>query len=716
MTNITFPNFNKIRISVSGIEIFPRNSTYDDETVLFDKITIDEDMFAESVFGSIEMYDTTPDASIQKSISFDGQVEIQIETKTYYFDISDINVVTDLASKRQVGSSYPLKIIIRFASKLFLYKNYDTNLLNDFIGKISSNGDVDERFLNTINLPKSGEPMEGFVQALYQEASRVYINGKPQDIRNTKPLIADNTFNDIWFRHDPSMYPWSKIGNTSRVSQLMNYVAEYACYNDNPNAVNFFFWEDLDNYNFRCLESLIEEQENDIQWNFEPTMDENNLNAIVQFEVINAISPIRLFENGAFIGEYVRTKPKWNDIYSDFLDTNGQLDKSLIRYRYIEERNNWKQIASRGYGVNVPDGGASNTVRTTDTNFGYYSTPYNSPENPWWNYYDNYNSYNGDVSLYNEPDRLSKRYWRSQFDFCELPGSWLKKIYRQIKSPLIYNRTVYGQKKRIKKQWEVFKNNVCCIKPVPETFFAVLTSAKKVYGSDGGLTATIEQGGSPVNILRDSTGIWKYTWSEVEFWPRDQADFVLSSGASKVIEFEDNSFPFVFVKPQGAAEGKTPPTNNPSLIPDTRAFNLNEILNSKIPNDFEFETYNTIMSNPGVSDAIGITGDKSSITSYPKNFTTMPVGKFRIMDTTCPPNFSDDGTTVNNDDSFYFGGRVVQMYRIPRKTLTGIQGITLPYDSFKYYDEFYTETKTVPMEDLYLFDVENAHDGLCINC
>jgi hypothetical protein len=493
-------------------------------------------------------------------------------------------------------------------------------------------------------------------------------------------------------------------------------VAEYACYENNPNAVNFFFWEDLDNWNFRSIESLIEQQQNDIKWNFEPTTDENNLNAVVQFEVINAISPIRLLESGAFTGEYVRVKPKWGDIYSDFLDTNGQLNKSLFRYRFVNERNNWKQISSAGYGVDSYNDATSNTLRMVDTNFGYYSVPYNSSENPWWNYYDNYNSYSGDVSLENEPDRLTDRYWKAQFDFCELPGSWLKKIYKKVKFPLIYNRTLYGEKKRIKKQWEVFKNNVCCIKPVPETFFAVLTGAKKVYGSDGGLTATIEQGGSPVKVGKDSTGVWKYTWSEIEFWPRDQAEFVLSSGASKIIEFEDNSFPFVFVKPQGAAEGKTPPTNNRSLLPDTRAFNLNEILNSRIPNDFEFEKYNTIMSNPGVSDAIGITGDKSIITSYPKNFTTMPVGKFRIMDTTCPPNFSDDGTTVNSDDSFYFGGRIVQMYRIPRKTLTGIQGITLPYDSFKYYDEFYSESKTVPMEDLYLFDVENAHDGLCTNC
>ena len=716
MTNITFPNFNKIIISVSGFEVFPRNSTYGDETLLFDKLTIDEDMFAESVFGSIEMYDTTPDSSIQKNISFGGQVVIEIETKKYTFDISDINVVTDLASKRQVGSSYPLKIIVRFASKLFLYMNYDTTLLNDFIGKISSTEKKDEKFLDTVSLPKSDEPMEGFVQALYKETTKTQIDGETLYLQNVKPLIADNTFNDIWYRHDPSFYPWSKVGNTSRVSQIMNYVAEYACYYDNPNAVNFFFWEDLDNYNFRCLESLVKEQEDDIQWYFTPSTDENDLNAIVQFEVINAVSPIRLLENGAFIGEYVRVKPKWDDIYSDFLDTNGQLTKSLIKFKLADERTNWKQISSKDYGVLVPALGNSNTVRMSDTNFGYYSIPYNSTENPWWNYYDNYNTYQGDTSLYNEPDRLTPRYWRSQFDFCELPGSWLKKIYRLVKLPLINNRIQYGQKKRIKKQWEVFKNNVCCIKPVPDTFFAVLTSAKKVYGSDGGLTAALEEGKPPVIVNKDSGGIWKYTWTEVEFWPRDQADYVLTTGASKIIEFEDNSFPFVFVKPQGAAEGKTPPTNNPSLLPDTRAFNLNEILNSQLPDDFEFETYNTLMMNPGVSNAIGITGDTSIVTSYPKNFVMMPVGKFRIMDTSCPPNFKDDGTTIDDGDSFYFGGRIVQMYRIPKKALTAIQGITLPYDGFKFYDEYYTQQKTVPMDDLYLFDVENAHDGLCTNC
>jgi len=275
-----------------------------------------------------------------------------------------------------------------------------------------------------------------------------------------------------------------------------------------------------------------------------------------------------------------------------------------------------------------------------------------------------------------------------------------------VKWPLIKNRQNYAEKKRLKKKWEVYKNNICCERPVPETFFAILTSATKIHGSDGG-NVIVQKTGEPAE--KDSGGVWAYEWTEVEFWPRDQAGAVLADASYKIIEFEDNSFPFVFIKPQGAGQGIAPPEPNIEEFPDNRAYNLNEILNSRIPNDFEVGDYKTLMMNPGISDGLGITGDKTVVSSYPNNFAMMPVGKFRVLTENCPPSFKDAGTESLTDD-FYFGGRVVQMYRIPKQTLTGIQGITLATS------DIITQRTSIPSNNLYLFDVENGHDGLCVNC
>ena len=713
--NIPFPNIIGLKITIGDLEIFPRNATFDNEQVLFEQITIDEDMFAESIFGSIEFVDPSPNLSYANQLNFDNLVKIQhnisdSETETFEFDIVDIQVLTDLASKRLTGpDGKPVKIIVRFASKLFLYKNFDTTYVQDFIGKISKTADYDkEEFVEGVDLKESKEPMDGFIQDIISK------------VNPNKELKADPTFNDIWYKHDPFLFPWSKAGNTSRLSQIMNYVAEYSCYAKNPKAVNFFFWEDLYNWNFRCIESLVEEYEKETypHLSFSPVLDENAANAIVSFEVINAISPPNLFDKGAFIGEYLRVKPRWDDIYSDFLDTNGQLSKVLYKYDYGDEGGDWKKIAKDPI-KNYP-GALSTTCRITDTNYGYYSYPYNNSESPWWNYYDRYDSYVGDETLEIEPERLENNFWRSESDFCELPGGWLKKIWRTIKWPLITTRQEYAQAKRLKKKWEVYKNSVCCVRPVPETFFAVLTGAEKIYGSNGGTitVTTIDEAAqetveSTEDIEKDSSGVWKYTWTEVEFWPRDQAASILSDPFYEIIEFEDKSFPFVFIRPQGAAQGMAPPQPNTEEFPDTRAYNLNEILNSRIPDAFELYGGNagpwTLMMNPGISDGLGITGDKGSLSSYPNNFAMMPVGKFRVLTGDCPPAFKDTGTEPLTDD-FYFGGRIVQMYRIPKETLTGIKGITGPKDNLV------TEQPATPSDNLYLFDIENGHDGLCADC
>jgi hypothetical protein len=706
--NIPFPNIIGLKVTIGDLEIFPRNATFDNEQVLFQQITIDEDMFAESIFGSIEFVDPSPNLSYANQLNFDNVVKIQhnisdSETETFEFDIVDIQVLTDLASKRLTGAEgRPVKIIVRFASKVFLYQNFNTAYMQDFIGKISQTGQDREEFIEGVDLPPSDEIMDGFVQDIMAKVQPDTGSGY------FKQLKADPTFNAIWYKHDPFFYPFSKSANVSKFSQIMNYICEYACYAKNPKAVNFFFWEDLYNWNFRCIESLIEEYEQKKypHLSFSPVLDENAANAIVSFEVINAVVPPNLLASGAIFSEYLRTKPNWGDIYSNFIDTNGELSNFLFKYEYKDDGQEWKKISKNP--VKDYPGYLTTTYRITDTNYGYYSEAYNRTDLPWWNFYNGYNSYLDDPSFTVEAERMEVKYWRAQFDFCELPGTWLRKIYKEIKWPLVESRQLYAEEKRLKKKWEVYKNSVCCVRPVPETFFAVLTGAEKIYGSNGTINYEVDQ-----DIEKDSSGVWKYTWTEVEFWPRDQAASILSDPFYQIIEFEDNSFPFVFIKPQGAAQGMAPPELNIEEFPDTRAYNLNEILNSRIPDDFELYGGDagpwTLMMNPGISDGLGVTANKGSLSSYPNNFAMMPVGKFRVLTGDCPPAFDDDGTQPFTDD-FYFGGRIVQMYRIPKETLTGIQGISLASS------DIFTQKTSIPTDNLYLFDVENGHDGLCADC
>jgi len=183
----------------------------------------------------------------------------------------------------------------------------------------------------------------------------------------------------------------------------------------------------------------------------------------------------------------------------------------------------------------------------------------------------------------------------------------------------------------------------------------------------------------------------------------------------------------VFIKPKGAAFGMAPAGRGFS---DSRAYNLNEILNSRVPKQYEVNSAAgnpqppwTLTMNPGITDTLGLNlkeedeEKRKEYTSYPKNFAMMPVGKFRIIDSEggCPPDWDDTGSDTSSTD-FYFGGKVVQMYKIPRKSLTGIVGATGEYINKL---ESIIDGETIyqnPTEYLYMFDAENAHDGICTDC
>ena len=697
MSQIDIPNF--LSLTISSSQRLLHDSTTGDPLVL-ESLTFEEDMFSESLIGSITLYDPTAGAQIINSILIPDVITISIGTQSWQFDVLDINWVSDLATQSltttSAGGSFatqgrPHKAVVRFSSKLFVYDNFNYSPFNDFIGLISGFGVEPDSGSSDLS-PAGDVGLESFVHNVAEYSGIGSVN-----------LDADDTANSIWFKNDPSFYPFSKIGNNPTTHQIMNYVSEYACRRDKPWFVDFLFWQDLTGWKFKSVSKLAESRP---VFDYIISPNEYDTNAIASFEVINTISPAKLISSGAFFGEYVRVKPDWSSIYQNSLDTNGELVKERIVGQYPENISNLK-IANTPVGTFTPQN--TGTLRMSDTNYGYFANPYNANA-PWWSYADNINKYSGDLTQtqldLKQPERNESTNWRSQFDFCELPGSWLYKIYNNIKwnRELLTAKQEYLELKRERARHDAFKNKMCCIREVPETFFAVLTRAEKIYGSEG---QTVNANDISAYVEKDSGGIYAYEWTEVEFWPRDDVQSVVEN--REIIEFEDNTFPFVFAVPPGAARG----VKGSGLTADNRAYNLNEILNSRIPREFGGETFpNTIIKGPGISNIHALMPDdaetRKEYVSYPKQFSLMPVGKYRITtNKKCNPNWADDGTVgLGTASQFYQGGRVVQMFKIPKEGLNSIIGKTLA-----------SETSEIqPLDQLFIFDVENDHDGLCPNC
>jgi len=694
-TEINFPNIEITNIGILNsfsrdFQIFPRTGSASNESFLLDELTIKEDMFSEAIFGSISFFDSSYIIDQLNLTSSLDSVYFTLYNDYHQYRIIDVNVASDLASKQVHGPIGTVnKVTIRFSSDSFINTNFDTLFDANYIGKISKSRDSDSGTIsappefNQAEFRKNEAIMEGFVQHLMDKYN-TRAGAGPQ-----KPLVSDSTYNDIWVKTENFFYPLYKIGNNLRISQLMNYVCEYACYKTNPKAVNFFFWEDTAKWNFRCIESLLSDSNN-----FKGTYNlagyraqsENYSDTIVAMEVVSDTSPLKLYDGGAAFSEYIRVKPDWGNPYRGFVDSTNNLYREQVTYNYKDDGDKWKKIAAYSPFTDYvkdkyktkQDYGA---VRISDSQYGFYSNAYNAKNLPWWNYYDfsSPHGYLGDkmalpeasggYNIHNKQDlfdkhpgskevsRIDTEYWQAQFDFCELPGAFLRTIYKDIKWVLTKARTLYADAKAAKTLWDVYRNVICCdsASSLNSSFFAILTSAKEVTAGPPG-------------------GVYRYDWRQIELWPRSEVDKI-SDTSYEIIESKNIPYHFVFISSKKHAKG-------------SHAYNLNELLNSYIPTSKE-KGNKTLTMGPGISVPTNkMTSEvRSKTTSYPKHFLMKPIGEYLIPE------------KDNCDPSKYYSGQIVQLQAVSPDSMLNIKGFTAGSNKQK--------------SKIYVFDAQNAHDGIC---
>jgi hypothetical protein len=771
----------------STFELWPRESSIRDDYFGLQDIFLNEDMFAETISGSFSFVDSSNTID-QLNISTEEWLRLELDGKLYNFRITEVTTQSNLAQKITHGpSGAPTKVTLNFVSDEFVYRNFNVKI-DDFVGKISkatkdgSNlSPILAPYNSTIKITEQLKNKEkGFVQFIMQQAS----------VFTKKPLAAHETFNDIAVQHEFAFYPYLKDANNLRISQLMNYICEYACYINNPNAVNFFFWEDLDKWNFKCVEGMVEEQLKDKETpipTYRPQLDEFSEDGLFSMEILNDSDTNQLLDSGALYSTYDRIKPNWANPYRGFVDINQSITNKTINYNYTIDFKKWYDINglkgnsktsilqkeinligdTRGIvsiRVDSKTGKVTVVAETEDTPhgltgdallsfdnyfanklvdnvFGFYSPPYNNTKQT------------SNWQLKTFTHTTEKEYWQSQFDFCEAPGSVLM-LVKDIKNQSSEYQKQYADLKNKKAMWDVYRKKMCCERSIPSNFFAVITGAEKIYGSTGAGAFTSE----------DSGGIWSYSWVEVEIWPQEK--YINSEsgssnkitqmlkGGNQIIEFETtgsdaSEFPFIFVQSPWALRGEISKQKTLNVIEgttagvnvikevtintkDNRAYNLNEILNSRIPNNFESGTDKTIIMNPGISNIladINTNPELTTYTKYPQKTQMLPVGKFRVISNKCP-NFLNDGQLpeTTTDNGFYYAGRVVQMSAVPKES---IQTIILPAVNDMPFNNFPDQNNPddpnartdpddvklpIKRDYLFLFDTENAHDGFCDTC
>lgn len=423
-------------------KIFPDASTFS-----YVSLAITEGLFEASVIGRLIIRDIN---STSEQINFGGfeDIIIKIESpdipdsyKSLKFKVYNVKSVGDQIE----GNNIDPKSNITSIKLEILFTSYEHYLLNykefepiagltgaDIISPIATSEDSDTEIIGLVNLLES----------------RYFKTGKDSSTTQ-QPMFIEGTYNWIWYKQNQLMYPWSKLNRPIKVSQLMQYLAENAVSETNQYACNFLFWQDLDRWNFRSIESLLSEPLARVYISSSfPTKTRN----IYDLQIINESNYLRLFESNAFSGKYYLVEPKWDEPYREYLDYNDSHTIKEIDYDYFRDYNKWKKVEK--YPLIDTDVKTKPTVSNivTDNLSGYFEPSYaNRQKQVAWEHHG-----------YTFTNRDGSNTWQPMFDQIELDGEICRIIQKEVKEVIKDKKAEYARKKNLKEKWKVYRCSVCC--------------------------------------------------------------------------------------------------------------------------------------------------------------------------------------------------------------------------------------------------------------
>ena len=528
-----------------------------------------------------------------------------------------------------------------------------------------------------------------FVQTLAEK----YFNPNQTVMSHAQnEMEIEETHNSLWLKKNHMMYPFGKDVHSPNLLSVMNNICENSVTTDLL-GVNYLFWQDFSGWHFKSIRKIIDDS--DTTWGFgffgednartyfvtdknQPVSEwVNGDPRIESFKIVSEYDHLSSLQNGAYSAYYELIKPNYDDDYFDSLDFSTTHTKSnsdywgereIITYDYHRDSDLWGEADSGGrieqYKL-IPDtfetsidigdpmnvSNKSRRIYDESNAYGYFSSPYN--------YHGNLDyDYMGSGHTQGKYGKTNDVLWQTMFDQTNLDSHIAKTIEKGIKEPTRKNYENYVKKKNLKEKWNVYKKSVCCDKEETQknTFLAVIDDAVKVQ--DNG-----------------RAGIYEYSWREVEMWPKD---FIEEDTLDEVEVITPEGAPVTVIAIEGGMQGSVSSEEVEGY--NKPAYNINELMNTDEEND--------VFAGPGVNLA------DEDYNDYPEAFQMMPIGGyFKVGDDPC--EVAEEG-----ESGVYYHKHIVQMYKIPSYVLETIVA---------QEDE---EDPEIPT-DIYLFDVPNAHDGLC---
>jgi hypothetical protein len=212
----------------------------------FRGVVFNESLFEPSVTGKIfiedknsfgELFNITGYEILEMTIkSFDEET-----SQDFKFHVGEVSEISDSASTTIDGFGGP-STVYTIELQPFEVEYFNTEEAipegSSFIGKIAD--DEGKGLVNNLALRYFSPESTEFSSA-------------------RKEMDIEPTLNSIWNKKEQAAYPYSKFTGKPHLMQYMNYLTENAISKDNANAANYLFWQDLDQWHFRSIDSLIKD-------------------------------------------------------------------------------------------------------------------------------------------------------------------------------------------------------------------------------------------------------------------------------------------------------------------------------------------------------------------------------------------------------------------------------------------------------------------------
>ena len=610
-------------------------------------------------------------------------------------------------------------------------RNNDKNALEsagDFIKNIFTSDEGDE-------LPK-----RGFVNVL---AEKYFDPGATPYSKSNNKMQIEETHNAIIVYENKPLYPWHKVGVSPNIIQLMNYIAENSVTTD-LKGVNYVFYADMDGWHFKSIRNIIQNSETSF-FGFEldaprkyfitdiDVPEDKWINGhprIKMFRVSREYDHVRMFHVGAYASSYRYIRPRIGNPYSRFMHRNG-VSSSSVHYNYLNT--DWGGMDEGGRIEEYPliskerwEEYLSHSVKTiTDDSgmYGYFGNHYNAMDT-------SYPPVQGALGW-------KELRWQAMFDQTDLNFSTLYKIRKTM--PYMYDDVLpttsqllggtkyqYTAKANLKKKWDIYKHVVCCVDETEErdmekyAFYAVLESATPIYQMPASKLDEDFKNESvdDPDYQKFRSNMYVYQFREVEFWDDIDKDSLRrdsgegSTGEYEVLYYNDKH---TYPDHEDIEFSDTQPrfyvvlSNNNEHGVAGQAYNINEFTNMGVDFGSDENEHPDFFVGPGVNVSGSASTEDEDLTDtndYPEGNRMLPVGSYiKSGDDPC-------------DGEFYYHKHIVKMYAIPEWTLTSgawmvNKGAAGGEGGEGGGKKSCSKKQLSKEKKIYVFDVQNAHDGLC---